>query len=113
MRAVRVRRMHVRAQLRSGAAARRRRRRHKPPTQQTHVVRLDRAEGEVLGGDAHLGERVEERALADVGHADDAHLFGVVAARESKVVGAWGESAHTATGTASQLLEARRRATVI
>ena len=44
-------------------------------------VRLDRAERIVLGGDAGLGERVEERRLADVGQADDAafeaHGFGV------------------------------------
>ena len=33
---------------------------------------LDRAERVVLGGDAGLGERVEERGLADVRQADDA-----------------------------------------
>ena len=35
-------------------------------------VRLDRAERIVLGGDAGLGQRVEERRLADVRQADDA-----------------------------------------
>ena len=35
-------------------------------------VGLDRAERIVLRGDARLGERVEERRLADVGQADDA-----------------------------------------
>ena len=35
-------------------------------------VRLDRAERVVLGGDAGLGQRVEEGGLADVGQADDA-----------------------------------------
>ncbi len=37
-------------------------------------VRLDGAERIVLRGDAGLGERVEERRLADVGQADDAAL---------------------------------------
>ena len=37
-------------------------------------VGLDRAEREVLGGDAHAGEHVEEGRLADVGEADDADL---------------------------------------
>ena len=35
-------------------------------------VRLDRAERIVLGRDAGLGERVEQRGLADVRQADDA-----------------------------------------
>ena len=37
-------------------------------------VRLDRAERIVLRRDAGLGQRVEERGLADVGQADDAAL---------------------------------------
>src|SRR6185295_13077060 len=37
-------------------------------------VRLDGAEGIVLGGDARLGERIEERRLADVRQAHDAAL---------------------------------------
>ena len=35
---------------------------------------LDCAEGKVLRGDAHLGEHVEQRRLAHVWQADDAHL---------------------------------------
>ena len=35
-------------------------------------VRVDRAEGIILRGDARLGERVEERGLAHVRQADDA-----------------------------------------
>jgi hypothetical protein len=37
-------------------------------------VGLDGAEGVVLGGDAGLGEGVEEGRFADVGQADDAAL---------------------------------------
>ena len=37
-------------------------------------VRLDRAEGIVLGRDAGLGEGVEQGGLADVRQADDAAL---------------------------------------
>ena len=37
-------------------------------------VRLDGAEGIVLGRDAGLGQRVEEGGLADVRQADDAAL---------------------------------------
>lgn len=40
----------------------------------THLVGVNGTEGEVLGGDRALCEGVVERGLADVGHADDAHL---------------------------------------
>jgi hypothetical protein len=39
-----------------------------------HIVGIDCAEGEVLCGDAHLRERVEQGALADIGQAHNAHL---------------------------------------
>src|SRR5690606_28966148 len=38
------------------------------------AVRLDGAEGEVLCGDAGLGQGVEQGGLADVGQADDAAI---------------------------------------
>ena len=39
-----------------------------------HVIWLDRAEGEVLRGDAHLCERVEEGALAHIGQPHNTNL---------------------------------------
>ena len=40
----------------------------------THVVGVDGAEREVVRWDSHLGQRVEERALAHVGETHDAEL---------------------------------------
>lgn len=48
------------------------------------LVGLDRAKGVVLGGDRLLREQVEERALADVGQPDHAHLERVAAAPEAR-----------------------------
>src|SRR5262245_26345227 len=37
-------------------------------------VRIDRAERKVLGGDSRLGQRVEQRRLADVRQTDDSAI---------------------------------------
>jgi hypothetical protein len=39
-------------------------------------IRLDRAERIILGRDPGLGERIEQRRLADVGQTDDTALEG-------------------------------------
>lgn len=39
-----------------------------------YIVRVDGAEGEVVGRDAHLGDGVEECRLAHIGQANDTNL---------------------------------------
>jgi hypothetical protein len=48
------------------------------------VVWVDRAKGEVLGRDGELGEGVEERGLAHVGQAHNAHLQRATLRKVSK-----------------------------
>ena len=40
----------------------------------TTLIRVDGAEGEVLGGDTHVGQHVEEGRFTDVGETNNTHL---------------------------------------
>ena len=49
------------------------------------VIGIDGAKREVLCGDLHFAQRVEESRLADVREADDAHLQVVACATCDRV----------------------------
>lgn len=44
----------------------------------THVVRLDRAEWEILRWDGQLGQQVEGRTLSNVRESDDTDLHNII-----------------------------------